>query len=167
MIDIKMVSFAMPNMFNKNDEYMTPFSAWDNIKQFIPRDKVIWEAFKGSGESCTHLQKLGFDVVSTDEDFFTCAHGECIVTNPPFSKKKEVLQRLKELDKPFILIMPVSTLSTQYIKKYFKDQLQIIIPKKRIQFHGTPNAINIKGCHFDCFYFCYKINLKEDITWLD
>jgi hypothetical protein len=29
--------------FLTHDDYMTPFSAWDNIKQFIPKDKVIWE----------------------------------------------------------------------------------------------------------------------------
>jgi len=31
--------------FLKHDDYMTPKSAWDNIKHFIPKDKVIWEAF--------------------------------------------------------------------------------------------------------------------------
>ena len=159
-----MASFSTPKLYNVNDEWMTPFSAWDNIKQFIPHDKIIWEAFKGSGESCDYLKNLGFDVISTDEDFFTNDYGEVIVTNPPFSKKKQVVKRLKELDKPFIIIMPVSTMTTKYIKKYFQNDLQIIIPPKRIQFHGSADA---KGCHFDCFYFCYKINLKKDITWLN
>jgi len=31
--------------FLKHDSYMTPKSAWDNIKHLIPKDKVIWEAF--------------------------------------------------------------------------------------------------------------------------
>ena len=37
-------------MFNKiklntNDEYYTPKIAWENIAQYLPRDKVIWESF--------------------------------------------------------------------------------------------------------------------------
>lgn len=39
--------------FTDHDDWSTPFSAWDNIKQFIPRDKVIWEAFYGNGQSGT------------------------------------------------------------------------------------------------------------------
>ena len=37
--------------FTKHDDYMTPKSAWENIKQYIPKDKVIWEAFYGDGQS--------------------------------------------------------------------------------------------------------------------
>ena len=44
--------------------------------------------------------------------------GEVIITNPPFSKTKEVMERLFELDKPFILILPVSKLNTQYFRKW-------------------------------------------------
>ena len=31
--------------FETNDEYMTRKSAWEDIKEFIPTDKVIWECF--------------------------------------------------------------------------------------------------------------------------
>jgi len=37
--------------FIKHDDYMTPKYAWENIKHFIPKDKVIWEAFWGDGTS--------------------------------------------------------------------------------------------------------------------
>ena len=37
--------------FQKHDDYMTPKSAWENIKQYIPQDKVLWEAFYGNGQS--------------------------------------------------------------------------------------------------------------------
>ena len=35
--------------FIKHDDYMTPNSAWDAIKEYIPHDKVIWEAFFFNG----------------------------------------------------------------------------------------------------------------------
>jgi len=31
--------------FTKHDDYMTPKSAWEAIKQYIPKNKVIWEPF--------------------------------------------------------------------------------------------------------------------------
>ena len=38
-------------IFDVNDEYFTPKSAWEAIKDYIPKDKVIWEAFYGNGTS--------------------------------------------------------------------------------------------------------------------
>ena len=87
--------------FTKHDNYMTPKSAWEAIQQFIPNDKVIWESFAGNGNSSKFLTELGFDVICKEEDFFEVDYGDIIVTNPPFSKKKEVFTRLKELGKPF------------------------------------------------------------------
>ena len=44
----------------KDDEYMTPKSAWEQIAPLIPTDKVIYEAFYGDGSSGAHLRELGF-----------------------------------------------------------------------------------------------------------
>ena len=155
--------------FLKHDCYMTPKSAWENIKQYIPEDKIIWEAFMGDGKSGEYLTELGYNVIHNDNDFFLSNEGDVLVSNPPFSKSKEIMYRLKELDKPFILILPCSKISTQYFRENFKDTdnpLQIIIPRKRIQFVKNGNETQNK-CNFDCFYYCYKMNLPRDIIWLE
>jgi len=159
--------------FTKHDDWMTPFSAWDNIKQFIPKDKLIWEAFYGDGESGTHLNKLGFNVIHEDIDFFQNDKGDIIVSNPPFTRIPEVLARLKEINKPFILIMPSSKINTQYFRKLFcntEDPVQIIIPRQRIQFEKLVEGKKVEkqkqACNFDCFYYCWKIGLERDIEWL-
>jgi hypothetical protein len=146
---------------------MTPKSAWENIKHIIPRDKQLWEAFYGDGKSGSYLSELGFDVIHEQIDFFENNLGDVVVSNPPFSKAKEVLRRLKDLDKPFILILPSSKINTQYVRENYKNQgLQIIIPRKRIQFIKNGNELQNK-CNFDCFYYCYKIGLPKDIIWLE
>ena len=160
-----------PKAFIKHDDYMTPKYAWDWIKDFIPKDKVIWEAFYGDGESGKILSDLGFNVIHEETDFFTNNLGDVIVSNPPFSKKKAVMTRLKEIDKPFIIICPSSMLNTQYIRHLFKDdRLQIIIPNKRINFKKlidgkVPDNWGDR-CNFDCFYYCWKLDLPNDIVWL-
>ena len=158
--------------FIKHDDYMTPKHAWEDIKDYIPKDKVIWEAFYGNGKSGAYLKELGFNVIHDKIDFFIENKGDVVVSNPPFSLSKEVLHRLKELDKPFILILPSSKINTQYIRQLFKnDKLQIIIPRKRIHFEKLIEGKKPDGwrnaCNFDCFYYCWKINLEKDIVWLN
>ena len=81
----------------KHDDYMTPFSAWEDVSPYIPRHLILWEAFYGDGTSGHHLTELGFDVIHEDVDFFEHDLGECVVTNPPFSELPRVLARLREL----------------------------------------------------------------------
>jgi len=45
--------------FTKHDDYMTPKYAWENINEYIPKDKVIWESFYGDGKSAGYLRELG------------------------------------------------------------------------------------------------------------
>jgi len=155
--------------FIKHDDYMSQKYVWDNIKHFIPNDKVIWECFYGDGKSGQYLKELGFNVIHEPIDFFDNNLGEVLVSNLPFSIKKECYTRLKQLDKPFIMISPSSMINTQYIRNLFKDAenpLQIIIPRKRIQFLKDGEEPKNK-CNFDCFYYCYKMNLPKDIIWLE
>ena len=154
--------------FVTHDDYMTPKSAWEDIKEYIPQDKFIWEAFYGDGKSGDYLKEMGFNVVHEQIDFHEYNLGDIIISNPPYDRKllPPILKRLKALDKPFIMIMPVSKITTNYFKELFKDEIQLIIPKhNRICFkkmneegQGVPN--------FSTFYYCYKMNLPRDIVWL-
>ena len=154
-----------PKYFWKNDDYMTPKDAWENIIEYIPKDKIIWEAFYGDGKSGNYMKELGLNVIHEEIDFFKEDRGDIIVSNPPFSLSKEIMERLLELDKPFILIFPSSKINTQYFRKWKDKGLKIIIPRKRIQFIKNGNELNNK-CNFDCFYYCYKIDLPSSIIWL-
>lgn len=158
--------------FQIHDDYMTPKSAWENIKQYIPKDKKIWEPFYGDGKSGNHFKELGFNVIHEPVDFFENDLGDIIVSNPPFSKSKDVMKRLKELDKPFIVILPASKIFTSYIRENYKNnKLQIIIPRKRIHFikliDGEKPTNYKSKCNFDCFYYCYKMGFENDIIWLE
>lgn len=153
--------------FPKDDDYNTPPEAWIDIKEYIP-NKVIWEPFMLNNETSTSiitLKEMGFEVLgNSTDDFFETNVGEIIVSNPPFSIKGKVIKRLYELDKPFIVILPISTLSQIQFKKYFRDKIQIIIPKKRIQF--MKGKEQLKRSWFDVCYYCYKCDLSKDIIFL-
>jgi hypothetical protein len=150
----------------RDDEYMTPKSAWEEIHQLIPKGKVIWEAFYGDGKSGTYLRELGFEeVIHEPIDFFEHDLGDIVVSNPPFSLKKQVLERLVSLDKPFILLMPIATLATTYCRRLFERRggLRVVLPKKRIQF--VKNGETTSRCNFETAYFLYKIDVPDGVTF--
>ena len=162
---------------SKNDEYYTPKNEWVNIKKFIPNDKTIWEPFNNVGNpdsfnSSKYLRELGFNVISKPynprtgrNDFFKSNHGDIVVSNPPFTMKREVLKRLKDLDKPFILILPLPTINTIYFRNMFMNDKDfgIIIPKKRIDFK---NKKNLNSNCFECAFYCWKVGVKG-IKWIE
>ena len=149
--------------FTKHYNYMTPKHAWSAIQHFLPKDKVIWEAFAGNGNSSQYLRELGFEVICKEEDFFESNHGDIIVTNPPFSLKKECLELFFKLDKPFIMLCPIDILVREYMNKYF-DKLQFIVPKKRYNFYKKNHKKS--SSWFDTFFICYGLDLKEKIIKL-
>lgn len=152
-----MTTYERYNKKLVNDNWETPKSAWEDIVKYIPKNKIIWCPFYYNGNH--HLQEF-FEIIHNDEDFFENNRGDIVVDNPPFSIKKKVIKRLIELDKPFILLLPVSTICYQYFPK--DKDIQIIIPKRRINFDKEQKS----SATFDTIYICYKINLNKDIIFL-
>jgi len=105
--------------FLKHDDYMTPKYAWANIIHLIPINKIIYEAFYGDGKSGEYLTELGLNVIHEPIDFFnneTLPDYDILISNPPFSQIKNIMDRLLILDKPFIIIIPCSKINTSYFR---------------------------------------------------
>ena len=151
----------------ESDNYITNKAEWERIKDYIPTDKKIWSPFYCDGKQKEYFKDMGFDIIHEDEDFFKNNKGDIIVDNPPFSKKKEIFLRLKELDKPFILIVPSVMLCYKYFQEYFSDNLQIIVPKSRIKFRNLNNHNKNYSPPYASFYFCYKMNLDKDLIFIN
>ena len=155
--------FGKDKNYIGNDEFYTQEQDWKAIQQFIPKDKSIWSPFYADGKQKEYIKNMGIDIIHEKEDFFLNSRGELVIDNPPFSLKRKVIERLKELNKPFILIMPSEVLNYKYIKQ-FGDDLQVIIPKNRMNFLLPDKSL--KKFNYDCIYFCWKMNLKKDIIFL-
>lgn len=153
------------------DDYFTPKALWAAVAHLIPGGKTIWEPFyHPSSKSAQYLQELtGNKVVWEDVDFFNTQPPDAnaiVVSNPPFTKKKEVLARLFALDVPFILIIPSQVIHTQYAQQMFRiHAIQVVVPHGRMHFTNTAGVVK-KGTNFDCCYLCYKMNLPTDIVFL-
>jgi len=154
----------------KFDEYYTRKKTFEDITLFIPNNKIIYEPFYGVGQSVTYLKELGYEIRYKDADFFTDEilqpeEYDIIITNPPFTLKKETLKRLREINKPFILILPMTVIFTKYFHEIFgadSKDLQFIIPNNKI--HFDCEYILKDNTSFYSFYLCYKMNFENSVN---
>ena len=149
-----------------SDNYATDKHGWEIIKDYIPTDKQIWSPFYCDGKQKEYFAEMGFDIIHEDEDFFQNNKGDIIVDNPPYSKWFDICKRLKELDKPFILIAPPRAFTTKKFQNLFKEHLQLIIPNNRPTFTHLTNPKDGYTPPFGVWYFCYKMNLEKDLTFI-
>tara|TARA_R110000824_G_C15217626_1_gene677264 strand:+ start:1246 stop:1755 length:510 start_codon:yes stop_codon:yes gene_type:complete len=156
----------------KSDDYATPAHVWKDIEEFIPKNDTIYVPFYLDGGAGEIFKQLGCtDVIHKNVDFFTnTLLYSVVIDNPPFSKKKQILSKLRHDCTPFILLVPPSTLCTQYFRNLFNNDkdIQFIIPRTRIHFiSGTENDNRPSNCPFDTIYLCWRMNLPREINWID
>jgi hypothetical protein len=158
------------------DEYYTRKKAWEDIQHFIPRDKILLESFmlNSLSSSPQFLQESGFQVEwDTSSDFFQQEKREnaVVVSNCPFRLKKEVLQHLKQINQPFILIISSTVLNTKYFLETFgKDKrIQLIIKSSKIHYDKFVDGkkVDMKdNTSFYSLYLCWQIGLEFDINFI-
>ena len=110
------------------------------------------------------LTERGFDVVATDSDFFATeppSGVQCIISNPPFSKKREVMDRIKALNLRFALILPFQWLNDGIPLEYGH---QVMLFRQRMYFN-TPNGVRNKP-RANCFVLSDGL-LKNDLAFID
>ena len=152
--------------FNLKDEYYTPPILVKPILNFIKPHSTIWCPFDTEdSEFVKLLTEAGHKVIYSHiwygQDFFEYEPEEnydYIISNPPFSLKLEVFERLYKLNKPFAMICGLPILNYQEVGEFFLDkELQLLIVDKKVSFDGNQASFNNS-------YFCYKM-LPRDLMF--
>ena len=133
------------------DEYYTLRSDAEVIADnLIQLPLKVWCPFNDSKSVWVDvLRERGFDVVATDTDFFETDVPDgvqCIISNPPFSKKKAVMERIKQLNLRYALILPFLWLNDCVPFDY---RHQIMFFRSRMHF-DTPNG-DLDNPRTNCF----------------
>ena len=152
----------------ESDNYSTDKLGWEIIKEYIPNNKIIWSPFYCDGKQKIYFADMGFDIIHEDKDFFSYTPDyDIIIDNPPFSKIRDICTKLKELDKPFMMITPCITLLSKWFQVQFKEYLQVIFPLKRPTFSHLTSDNKGYTPPFGTVYLCYKMNLEKDLIFVD
>ena len=148
------------------DEYYTRREDAEIIAEhLIQLPLKVWMPFHDEDSAFRHvLEERGFDVVATSGDFFTTeppSGVQCVISNPPFSMKREVMERIKALNLRFALILPFQWLNDGIPMEYGH---QLILFRQRMHFN-TPQGIANKP-RSNCFVLSDGL-LKSNLAFVD
>ena len=89
---------------------------------------------------------MEFSHIWEGKDFFDIDNidVDCIVSNPPFSKRQSVFEKLYELGKPFAMIINMNGLfdAKSRWQLFSEHKFELLIPKGRIKFSEEQELMN-------------------------
>lgn len=168
-------SQQVKNVIN-GDEYYTLEKSVRMILPYIEkfRGKKVWCPFDTVDSNFVKiLRDEGWDVVhghiDTGENFFDYDNplGDIIISNPPFSKRDGIFEKIYGWDIPFALIINFNGIfDSKKRANIFRDHtVELLIPRGRMKFyHKTKGLLN--SPNFQSIYICNHV-LNDQITFDD
>lgn len=172
---------AIKHVYTVNDDYRTPRYLVSCLEPFIldfmkrhgiNRPLVVYCPFDtAESEYVRYFKeaeaKVIYGDIKTGQDFFDTPIPECdlVISNPPFSRKREIMVKLFAAKKPFALLMNLQAMQYQEMGQLFYEEeqrsesIQFIIPDKKVSFDGNTAA-------FCSGYYCWKFVEKTQFVHL-
>ena len=131
---------------NPNDEFYTPNYAIEPLLKHLKPNSKIWCPFDTNESNFVKLlKKEGHNVsnshISEGLNFFDADKEKCksfdyIISNPPYSMKTEVFQKLFELERPFAMLVGVVGLfeSKKRFEMFRDNKIEVMYFDKRISY---------------------------------
>ena len=160
-----------------NDEFYTPKYAIEPIIKYIPKGSKVWCPFdteeslfvkmirdSGSSVQCTHIFN-GTDFME-DSEYTNNIIQNCdyIVSNPPYSIKGKVFERLFKIGKPFAMLVGVVGLfeSQKRFEMFRDNEFEVMMFNRRISyFKDYDEQKPSKNPPFSSWYICSGVLNKK------
>ena len=135
--------FSVDAVTNKNDEFYTPEYAVEPLLKYIPKGSSVLCPFDTSESNIVKLLKSHSCAVSHShlfdgQDFFSLKKPvvDFVVSNPPYSLKGEVLERLFDWGVPFAMLLGVVGLfESQKRFEMFRDNtFEVMYLNRRVSY---------------------------------
>ncbi len=95
---------------NVCDECYTMDASWDMLYPFLPKDKLLYDPFRGDSFA-RWAQAKGLRAQAGNDFWGTPIPADCVVvTNPPFTIRAEVIRTLIDRGVPFVMLLNYGTL---------------------------------------------------------
>ena len=115
---------------------------------------MFYEPAMGNGNIVNYFKSKGLNIVGTDKysqessvDFIEDTISDCydfVITNPPFNRATEFIEKCYESKKPFLLLLPLEYLGLASRYSLFYENgviIYIIFPKPRFVNNGTERQV--------------------------
>ena len=129
---------------SKNDEFYTPYYAVEPLIKYLKPDTTVWCPFDTEDSLFVKvLKREGHQVLNSHinegKDFFEyipLVEYDYIISNPPYSLKTEVLEKLFKMDKPFAMLVGVAGLfeSQKRFEMFRDNDWEIMYFNRRVSF---------------------------------
>lgn len=156
---------------SKNDEFYTPAYAIKPILKYIKPHSTIWCPFDTEDSLFVkEFKRCGHKVIATHikngQDFFKMEVPDCdyIISNPPYSLKTEILNRLFQMNRPFAMLVGVVGLfeSQKRFEMFKNHKFEIMYMNRRISYFKDYNeqkpSVNPP---FQSVYICHNMLPKQ------
>ena len=159
----------LPQNVISSDDFQTPAHALDPLLPYLDKEWWIWECATGKRNLQYALTRAGYKCFGTDiltgHDFLEKnIECDCIITNPPYSLKNAFLNRCYRLQKPFALLLPLTTFETKKRQALFREYgVEVIFLPKRINFE-TPSGQG-SGSWFATAWFTWGLGIGQQLTF--
>jgi len=165
------VKFSQAIKKSNTDEWYTPKENVETIVPYLHRrgyKKILCPFDTSESEFVKVLNKEGFNVtyshIKTGTDFFgidNLNEYDAIVSNPPFSKRQEILERLFESGVPFAMILNFNGLfdSKKRWELFKNNEFELIVPLGRMRFFNDKGIGN--SPNFQSIYVCKGMTDKQ------
>lgn len=154
-----------------NDEFYTPKYAIKPLLKYLKPNSIVWCPFDTMDslfvkELQNEGHKVIFTHISMGIDFFNCKIPECdyIISNPPYSLKGQVFEKLFTIGKPFAMLVGVVGLfeSTFRFNMFANNEFEIMYFDKRVSyFKDYKDEKPSLNPPFSSVYVCHKILPKQ------
>lgn len=156
-----------------NDEFYTPSYAVEPILKYIKPNSRVWCPFDTERSLFVKmLRDSGHNVFATHiddgRDFFKMRPRnnriDYIISNPPYSCKGEVIQRLFDLEIPFAMLVGVVGLfeSQKRFNMFKNNDFEIMYLSRRVSYFENYNDKKTSlNPPFSSVYICHKMLPKQ------
>lgn len=150
----------------RNDECETPEYGVIPIVKYIPANAVVWCPF--DKERSQYVQVIGRtnEVVFSHKDYgqdfyeYEPRYWDVAISNPPYTRKRQIFERALSFSKPFAFLMSNTWLNDAAPKQLFMTrQLQLLMFDKRIKY-GVDGIVENK-ITFSSSYYCWNFLPKD------
>lgn len=156
----------------RNDEWYTLEYAVLPLLEYIPKGSTILCPFDlWTSEFVQVFLKKGYEVIYSHidsmnpKDFFTYTKEEVkefdyIISNPPYSLRKQVMSKLEELQKPYAMLIPLVSVALKDIRINLHNN-ELLVFDKRLKFKDYNGKINSAAS--EICYLCKGVLPKQII----